>query len=54
MKSKNVRSVSVLEILAAISDEKSLNLFNSIEAKGISIYDLSDQHTMSRKEFPNS
>jgi hypothetical protein len=51
MKSKNVRSVSVLEILAAISDEKSLNLFNSIEAKGISIYDLSDQHTMSRKQY---
>jgi predicted transcriptional regulator len=51
MKSKNVRSVSVLEILAAISDEKSLNLFNSIEAKGISIDDLSDQHTMSRKQY---
>ena len=48
MKRKNVRSVSVLEILAAIGDEKSLNLFNLIAAKGISIDDLSDQHEMSR------
>ena len=51
MKRKNVRSVSVSEILAAISDEKSLNLFNSIAAKGISIDDLSDQHEMSRKQY---
>ena len=39
MKSKDVRSVSVLKIIAAISDKKSLNLFNSIAAKGISIDD---------------
>ncbi|MEP6576312.1 MAG: hypothetical protein ABJB85_07790 [Nitrososphaerota archaeon] len=51
MKTKNVRSVSVSEILAAISDEKSLNLFNSISAKGISIVDLSDQDQMSRKQY---
>lgn len=51
MKTKNVRSVSVSEILAAISDEKSLNLFNSIAAKGISIDDLSDQDQMSRKQY---
>ena len=51
MKRKNLRSVSVSEILAAISDEKSLNLFNSIAAKGISIDDLSVQHTMSRKQY---
>ena len=51
MKRKNVRSVSVLEILAAIGDEKSLNLFNLIAAKGISIDDLSDQHEMSRKQY---
>src|SRR4029078_13694470 len=51
MKRKNVRSVSVLEILAAIGDEKSLNLFNLIAAKGISIDDLSVQHTMSRKQY---
>ena len=51
MKTKNVRSVSVSEILSAISDEKSLNLFNSIAAKGISIVDLSDQDQMSRKQY---
>jgi hypothetical protein len=50
MKRKNDKSVSVLEILAAICDEKSLNLFNSRGAKGISIDDLSDQHKMSRKQ----
>jgi hypothetical protein len=51
MKRKNDKSVSVLEILVAISDEKSLNLFNSIGAKGISIDDLSDQHKMSGKQY---
>jgi len=51
MKRKNVRSISVLEILASISDEKSLTLFNSIAAKGISIDDLSNQHNMSRKQY---
>jgi predicted transcriptional regulator len=51
MKRKNVRSVSVLEILAAIGDEKSLNLFNSIAAKGISIEDLLNEHEMSRKQY---
>ena len=51
MKTKNVRSVSVSEILSAISDEKSLNLFNSIAAKGISIVDPSDQDQMSRKQY---
>jgi hypothetical protein len=51
MKRKNVRSVSVLEILAAISDEKSLNLFNSIAAKGISIDDFSNQNKLSRKQY---
>ena len=51
MKRKNVRSISVLEILASISDEKSLTLFNYIAAKGISIDDLSNQHNMSRKQY---
>ena len=51
MNSKEVSSVSVLKILSAISDEKSLNLFNSIAAKGISSDDLSVQHTMSRKQY---
>ena len=51
MKRKNVRSVSVLEILAVIGDEKSLNLFNSIAAKGISIEDLLNEHKMSRKQY---
>jgi hypothetical protein len=51
MKRKNLRSVSVSEILAAISDEKSLNLFNSIAAKGISIDDLLNEHKMSRKQY---
>ena len=51
MKRINVRLVSVLEILAAIGDEKSLNLFNFIAAKGISIDDLSDQDQMSRKQY---
>ena len=50
MKRKNLRSVSVSEILTAISDEKSLNLFNSIAAKGISIDDLLNEHKMSRKQ----
>jgi hypothetical protein len=49
MKRKNVRSVSVLEILAAIGDEKSLNLFNFMAAKAISIEDLLNEHKMSRK-----
>jgi DNA-binding transcriptional ArsR family regulator len=51
MKSKNVGSVSVLEILDAISDEKSLNLFNTIGAKGVTIDNLSDQLKMSRKQY---
>jgi hypothetical protein len=51
MKRKNVRSVSVLEILAAIGDEKSLNLFNSMAAKVISIEDLLNEHKMSRKQY---
>src|SRR6476659_11220545 len=51
MKRKNLRSVSVSEILTAISDEKSLNLFNSIAAKGISIDDLLNEHKMSRKQY---
>jgi DNA-binding transcriptional ArsR family regulator len=51
MKSKNVGSVSVLEILDAISDEKSLNLFNTIAAKGVTIDNLSDQLKMSRKQY---
>jgi hypothetical protein len=51
MKRKNVRSVSVLEILAAIGDEKSLNLFNSMAAKAISIEDLLNEHKMSRKQY---
>ena len=48
---KNVRSVSVLEILAAIGDEKSLSLFNAIAAKGISIEDLLNEQKMSRKQY---
>jgi hypothetical protein len=51
MKRMNVRSVSVLEILAAIGDEKSLNLFNSMAAKGISIEGLLNEHKMSRKQY---
>jgi predicted transcriptional regulator len=51
MKRKNLRSASVSEILAAISDEKSLNLFNSIAAKGISVDDLLNAHKMSRKQY---
>ena len=51
MKRKNLRSVSVSEILTAISDEKSLNLFNSIAAKGISIEDLLNEQKMSRKQY---
>ena len=51
MKRKNVRSISVLEILAAIGDEKSLCLFNAIAAKGISIEDLLNEQKMSRKQY---
>jgi len=51
MKRINVSLVSVLEILAASGDEKSLNLFNFIAAKGISIDDLSNQHEMSRNQY---
>jgi phage antirepressor YoqD-like protein len=40
-----------LRNIAAIGDEKSLNLFNSMAAKGISIEDLLNEHKMSRKQY---
>ena len=43
--------VSVVEILEAISDVKSLKLFNTIATKGGSSEDLSVQLKLSRKEY---
>ena len=43
--------VSVVEILAAISDVKSLKLFNTIATKGGNSEDLSVQLKLSRKEY---
>ncbi len=43
--------VSVVEILEAISDVKSLKLFNSIATKGGNSEDLSVQLKLSRKEY---
>jgi len=43
--------VSVVEILEAISDVKSLKLFNTIDTKGGSSEDLSVQLKLSRKEY---
>lgn len=43
--------VSVVEILAAICDEKSLKLFNAIATKGGNSEDLSVQLKLSRKEY---
>jgi predicted transcriptional regulator len=43
--------VSVVEILEAISDVKSLKLFNTIATKGGNSEDLSEQLKLSRKEY---
>ena len=43
--------VSVMEILEAISDVKSLKLFNTIATKGGNSEDLSVQLKLSRKEY---
>ena len=43
--------VSVVEILEAISDVKSLELFNTIATKGGNSEDLSVQLNLSRKEY---
>jgi len=43
--------VSVVEILEAISDAKSLKLFNTIATKGGNSEDLSVQLKLSRKEY---
>jgi predicted transcriptional regulator len=43
--------VSVVEILEAISDVKSLKLFNTIATKGGNSEDLSVQPKLSRKEY---
>ena len=43
--------VSVVEILEAISDVKSLKLFNTIATKGGNSEDLSVQLKLSRKEY---
>jgi predicted transcriptional regulator len=43
--------VSVVEILEAISDVKSLKLFNTIATKGGNTEDLSVQLKLSRKEY---